>query len=189
MGDNADPESPEGQAARDGQGGVGLLQRGAGPLREEAEGRLGRSAAGARGRAPGGRAARPGALTRVWAHLGRLGGARRSGAVPGSGSAEAAEGLTGARQAGVGQRRPWTPGRSTLCEGERPVNARGASSRQKFQTGLEAPPRLSCGPAPARRSPSGSGLGSASRPACAPRPPRPRSQAERFQCAGAPPYW
>lgn len=41
MGDTADPESPEGQAARDGQGRVGLLQRGDRPLREEAGGRLG----------------------------------------------------------------------------------------------------------------------------------------------------
>lgn len=39
VGDTADPESPEGQAARDGQGRVGLLQRGDRPLREEAGGR------------------------------------------------------------------------------------------------------------------------------------------------------
>lgn len=53
MGDNPDPESPEGQAARDGQGGVGLLQRGAGPLREEAEGRLGAQRGGGAGQGAG----------------------------------------------------------------------------------------------------------------------------------------
>lgn len=147
----------------------------------------GRSAEGARGRAPGGRAARPGALTRVWAHLGRLGGAGRGAAarsqVPGR--REAAEVLTEARQTGVGQRRLWTPGRSTLSKGERPVNARGASSRQKFQTGLEAPPRPACGPASVRRSPVDPGIGSASSPACALRLPRPRSLAERSHRAGA----
>ncbi|XP_007453720.1 PREDICTED: basic proline-rich protein-like [Lipotes vexillifer] len=33
------------------------------------------------------------------------------------------------------------PGREDSPEGERPVNARGHGSRQKFQTGFEAPPR------------------------------------------------
>lgn len=62
VGDSADPESPEGQSARDKQGGVGLLQKGDRPLRGGRRAVSGRSAAGARGRAPGGRAARPGAL-------------------------------------------------------------------------------------------------------------------------------
>lgn len=114
------------------------------------------------------------------------GAAWRSSEVPGSGSAGAAGDLTEARQAGVGQRGLWTPGRSTLQEGEPPVNARGASSRQKFQTGLEAPPRLARGPAPAWCSGSSArGIGPASRLACAPRSPRLRSLPERSHCADA----
>lgn len=165
---------------------MGLLQRGDRPLREEAGGRLGAQRGGSAGQSAwrkSGAARSPHPGVGSPGEAGR-GGAQRSSEVPGSGSAGAAEGLTEARQVGVGQRLLWTPGRSTLSEGERPVNARGASSRQKFQTGLEAPPRPACGPAPARRSPSDPGIGSASGPACALRPPRPRSMAERSHCAG-----
>lgn len=180
---------PRASRARDRQGGVGLLQGCDRTLRGGRRAVTGRGAAGARARAPGGRAAQPGDLARGWAHLGRLGGSQRGAAarsqVPGR--RRPLGDLAEARQAGVRQRGLWTPGRSTLQGGERPVNARGVSSRQKFQTGLEAPPRRARGPAPAWCKRSGAGsIGSASRPACAPRSPRPRSLAKRFQCAGAP---
>lgn len=162
-------------------------------MRPDTEGRLGvRHGAQCSRSAGQGAGQKSGAAGRSHSGMGSpgeagRGAARRSSEVPGSGSAEAAGDLAEARQAGIGQRGLWTPGRSTLQEGERPVNARGASSRQKFQTGLEAPPRLVCGPAPSWYSRSGArGTGSASRPACAPRSPRPRSLAKRSPCAGAP---
>lgn len=89
VGDSADPESPEGQAARDGQGRVGLLQRGDRPLGEEAGGRLGAQRGGSAGQSAGrksGAARSPHPGVGSPGEAGR-GGARRSSEVPGSGSA------------------------------------------------------------------------------------------------------
>lgn len=74
--------------------------------------------------------------------MAQRGAAWRSSEVPGSGSAGAAGDLTEARQAGVGQRGLWTPGRSTLQEGEPPVNAAAAAAATstRFSLGMATNP-------------------------------------------------
>lgn len=90
---------------------------------------------------------------RVWAHLGRVGGTQLP-EVPDSGSAEAVGALGGGQEG----RSLWSTahyaGAKGLSGGERPVNARGVNSRQKFQTGLEAPPKNTSYPALPQCSPS-----------------------------------
>lgn len=134
----------------------------------------------------GGPAREPSALG--LAHLGRADGAQLS-EFPDSGSAEAAGALGAVRRAGLCGRRLLTPGRDDSPEEERPVNARGGGSRQKFQTGLEAPPRNAPFPAPSPAAGGGADLrGPAPHVLRARRRPRPAGvPGLRSHCAGARP--
>lgn len=88
---------------------------------------------------------------------------------PSSGSAEAAGSPRSGQEVRVCRPQLSAPGPEDPLAGERPVNARGANSRQKFQTGLESPPKNASSPAPAPRSPSQA-------PGSRPRRSRPRKR-------------
>lgn len=166
---------------------AGEGQEGRGPPREPRQGqragppRAGRDPAGpgggeahhgrgCQGACPGPAPSGPGLCS-----PGRVGGAQLS-KVPDSGSAEAAEAPGAVRRAGVCRRRLSTGG---LSEGERPVNARRAGSRQKFQTGLEAPPRNASFSAPSPMQPI-RGAQAAGAP-----PPTSLRARHRARCAGS----